>query len=51
MGPAYDGLDQAYILKGGNTEGQFLTPAEYSFFCDPADINDHKMLCFSVHTR
>jgi hypothetical protein len=29
MGPTYDGLDQAYILKGGKTtEGQFLMPAE-----------------------
>jgi hypothetical protein len=52
MDLTYDGLDQAYTLKGGNTkENQFLTPAEYSFFCDTADINDPKMLGFSVHTH
>jgi hypothetical protein len=39
-------------LKGGNTkDGQFLMPAEYSFFVDPADISSHEMLGFSVHTH
>jgi hypothetical protein len=28
-----------------------LTPAEYPFFYDPADIYEHEMLGFSVHTR
>jgi hypothetical protein len=38
--------------RGGNTnDSQFLMPAEYSFFFDPADINEHGILGFSVHTR